>query len=632
MKNPIAAGETRMELMRAAQQALGQGDHLQLRSACETIIKENPDDAGAHSLLGISHLQQNQIDKAYKHLTRSLKIFPADKDTLVALGQVHLRRDNAREAENCFDQAAGFTKDDVEIMRLSAISIMRQGRLSEAIALLDRLLSLSPMDADAFNKRGFARQQAGDLTGAIANFSRAILLQKKFVEAWNNRGNALRLQGRYEQALADFDKAISLRPDYAIAHAGKATTLLAMNRLDEAKQSAEKSIALAPESPQFHSTLGMVLQKSGSYSQAIENFDEALKLAPKFPEALMGSAICQQQLGEFRQSATLYERASRLSPEFPDAVWKKGELALLQKNFQDGWRLYESRLRSQTFRQGSRLRGVSDWQGEDLTGKSICVHGEWDLGDTIQFCRYLPKLADQAIKVIFVALESLRPLIDDLDPRLLLVDRSIPLRNISYQCALLSLPARFATSLDTIPEGNLQPTALEDDSGKWQKYLKSNAVNVGLCRISDPGGDVDFTQSIATEQLDELREISGINFIDLDYPQTRNQLRSDPATAGTNVPDFESLSDCAALMKCLDLVITVDSTIAHLAGALGIPVWVMLKSVPNWRWMLDREDSPWYPSMRLFRQSETGAWQDPIGQVGDALRCLEKDKPGRGQS
>jgi tetratricopeptide (TPR) repeat protein len=636
MKRAIAAGETRMELMRSAQRALAQGDHTQLRAGCETIIKENPDDAGAHSLLGISYLQQNQIDKAYKHLTRSLKIFPADKDSLVALGQVHLRRDNAREAENCFEQASAFTKDDVEIMRLSALSIMQQGRFSDAIGMLDTLLSISPMDADAFNKRGFARQQTGDLIGAIGNFSRAILLQPQFVEAWNNRGNALWRQGRLEQALADFDKAISLRPGYAIAHAGKATTLLAMNQLDAARQSAQKSIELAPQNARCHSALGLILQKSGVYLESIESFDAALKIVPDLLEALMGSAYSQQQLGRIRESAQLYERTLKFTSDFPDAIWKKGELALLQAEFPEGWRLYESRLQSQAFRQASRLRGVSEWQGEDLTGKSICVHSEWDLGDTIQICRYLPKLANQAEKVIFVVPENLRPLMDGVDPRLLLVDRTMPLRNISYQCSLLSLPHRFATTLDTIPELASQLSVSNADSDKWQQQIKSEELNVGLCRNSDPGGDLDLTQSIAAEHLEILRESPGINFVSLEFPEGRHHRGSETARrgfyeSGSNALDIESLSDCAALMKCLDLVVTVDGVIAHLAGTLGIPVWVMLKSVPNWRWMLDRDNSPWYPTMRLFRQKTFGEWTETVDQIDAELRRAQKDKPGRGQ-
>jgi tetratricopeptide (TPR) repeat protein len=624
MRESSNVGLTTAQLLRSAENALKERMYRVVYEVCNDVISRDPECAQAYFLKGLASLQDGNVGGAARDLGKASHLAPRDINYLLSWGQALAKKGAHGDAEDRFRQALKLTPGHPEVLRALGDSLMLQRRFSEAMNCFDEVLIQKPRDADSFNRRGYVLQQLGNQAAALGNFSRALLLQPFFPEAANNRGNALHSLGRHEEALKDFDRAISQRPNYVLPYSNKSNTLTSLKRYDEALECCDKSIGIEPNFAAAHNNRGFVLQKIGRHGEAIESLKRAVALQPGYGEALNNLGFSLQQLRRFDEALGFYEEAIRLQPEYAEAIWNRGLLKLLRGDMPAGWRDMEWRWKCKEFLKKPGQADIVEWSGQDLQGRSIAVFAEQGFGDLFQFCRYLPKLIERGARVTLVIPRKLHSLLSTLDQRIRIWEAGVRLEGVDFQCMLLSLPDRFKTELATIPNAVPYLNAESTLAEKWKKTMGKDGFKVGISWQGNPSGFVDFGRSMPLAAFAPLSDIPGVRLISIQFQHGTEQLKSLPS--GMKVEELAEFNtgesgfiDTAAVMKSLDLIITTDSAPAHLAGAMNMPVWVMLRAVPDWRWLLDRSDSPWYPSMKLFRQEVNGDWGQVIRDVAKAL-------------
>jgi Flp pilus assembly protein TadD len=469
---------------------------------------------------------------------------------------------------------------------------------------------LQPDFVDALNNRGNALAGLDRPAEALTSFERALALQPAFAQAWNNRACVLRDLARPADALASCDQAIALQPAYADAWSNRANALSDLNRPDEAQSSYLRALELAPAFADAWNNLGLTLVDLNRHDEALQSYDRALAIDPDFAEAHWNRALCLLQLGRF----------------------------------DEGWREYEWRWQRHRIAASQRHFDAPLWLGQfPLEGKTILLHAEQGLGDTLQFCRYASLAAAAGAKVVFEVPAELKRLLAGLEGVAQWVDEdrpeAQPLPPFDCHAPLLSLPLAFGTNLASVPAPEPYLHADEQDAQRWAKRLASHDSGTDSDRLGRPlkvglvwaGGHrahvaelrkTDARRSIALDPLKPLFDVPGVQFYSLQKGPPAQQLSDSPELAARIVDytnELTDFADTAALLNNLDLVITVDTAVAHLAGAMGKPVWIMNRFDTCWRWLLERNDSPWYASARLFRQPALGDWQSVVAAVREAL-------------
>jgi tetratricopeptide (TPR) repeat protein len=428
-------------------------------------------------------------------------------------------------------------------------------------------------------------QELGRFEEALASYDRAIALQPDYAAALDNRGNALRQLRRFDEALSSYDRAIKLQPDYADALYNRGVTLHELGRFDEALASYDRAINLRPDHAAAFNNRGNTLQELRRFDEALASYDRAITLRRDHAEAHLNRAFC----------------------------W------LLQGDFERGWSEYEWRLKKETTKSARRCFSEPLWLGErELRGRTILLHAEQGFGDTIQLCRYVPLVAERGARVILEVEEPLRELVGKLTRVTEVVAAGSVLPDFDLHCPLPSLPLAFATNIMTIPSGVPYLTAPLQRVADWNERLgKKHGPRIGLAWSGRPR---PANRSVPLNLLLPLLDCDA-TFVSL-QKQVRPEdtlilsERSEILHFGDALKDF---SDTAAVIANLDLIISIDTSVAHLAGALAKPVWVLLSFTPDWRWLLERNDSPWYPTARLFRQNEKRTWDDVVERVRVAL-------------
>jgi tetratricopeptide (TPR) repeat protein len=470
------------------------------------------------------------------------------------------------------------------------MALHRQGNLAEAERIYREVLQRQPNYFDALHMLGLIAHQTRHSEQAIELIERAIALNPNFAAAHSHRGMALRVLKRPNDALACFDQAIALEPDFAMAHNNRATALLDLRRPAEALVSCDKAIALSPELVLAYYNRGNALRDLKRPEEAMASYGKAIALKPDFAEAYWDQCLCLLLLGRFEQGLPQYE-------------WRKKR---------------DQPVATRSFRQPF-------WRGaEDIAGKTLFLWWEQGYGDTIQACRYAKLVEARGAKIIMSVQESLLELIRPISPAIEFVDSEIVPAEFDYHCPLLSLPLAFGTTLETVPAEQQYLKADEKLRAAWAPRLPPKTKpRIGLVWSGRTEHKNDHNRSI---ELERLLPILGP---DADWICLQKEVRNNDlavlrqfgriAFFGDELRDF---SDTAALLDLMDLVITVDTSVAHLAGAMGKPVWILLPFSPDWRWLLDRSDSPWYPSARLFRQQQIGNWTGVIDRVANELRSV----------
>jgi Tfp pilus assembly protein PilF len=420
--------------------------------------------------------------------------------------------------------------------------------------------------------------------------------------------------GRINEAAFQFGKAIRIQPGLYDAHLALGYCLHLQRRFQEALDAYEEIPASSPLIPAALNNRGNTLLAMSRYEEAAAAFSRAIELVPTLLDAQVAMATCLQAMGRFEDAAAACRNVLAADPLHAEAHWNLSLLLLQNGDYASGWREYEWRWKKRGFTSPLREFTQKQWRGESLDGGTLLIHAEQGLGDTLQFCRYVPLVAELAGHVVFECHPPLRRLMKSLHPEVEVVSMGDPLPWFDSHTPLMSLPALMGTVIETIPAAApyLQPG--QDILQEWRCLVPENdTLRVGLCWAGKSYPDP--CRSCPPDQLRPLAEIEGISWYSL-QKGWNEMLPFQMSDFTGRVGDF---ADTAALITMMDMVITIDTSVAHLSGALGKPTWVMLPQYPDWRWMLKRDDSPWYPSAKLFRQSGRGQWRDLISRVAAEL-------------
>lgn len=523
------------------------------------------------------------------------------------------------EAIQSYDRALAIAPDFSAALCNRGNALKALGRLDEALSSYDRALAARPDDAETRFNRGVTLHELKRFERAIESYDAALAARPDYAEALSNRGDALRQLGRLADALESYDRALATRPDYAEALSNRGNVLTALRRFDDALESYDGALRLCPDDPSTLSNRAVTLQALDRLDEALANCDRALTLRADLIEAWINRASVLQELRRFDEALASYDRAIAIAPDNAAAQTNRALLLLLTGDFAKGWPAYKWRRQLP----GSVERGFAqpEWAGEDLTGQRLLLHAEQGFGDTIQFARYATMAAQRGADVVLEVQPSLAPLLGELCGVRVVAAGRDPLPACDLHCPLLSLPHVFATSPSTIPRRVPYIAAPADRIAAWAQRLPTDGMRIGLAWSGHPENVRDHERSIAFERLAPLINLPGTRFISL-QKDIRAADEAPFRRCGSVIDlsgDLRDFADTAAVIAQLDLVITVDTAVAHLAGAMGKPLWLLLPRVPDFRWLLDQSTSPWYPTARLFRKGQVDTWEDVIAAVAAEL-------------
>ncbi len=492
-----------------------------------------------------------------------------------------------------------------------AVEHQRAGRLSQAEKIYKQILKAQPNNSAAYNNLGVALKSQDRLDEAITCYRRAQKIKPDYAEAINNLGNALKEQEKLDEALVCFRRAVEIKPDYADARNSLGAVLDEQGHADEAIECYKRALEDKPDDESAHNNLGVALKNEGRLEEAAAAYRRALELKPDYAEAHNNLANAVKDMGNVEEALTGYLRAMDLDPDYASAHFNYSLALLTLGEFEEGWVEHEWR-----WKRGERKFRARDfaqplWDGSRLDGRTILLHAEQGLGDSVQFIRYVPLVADFGGRVVVECHPLVIRLFKDFPGIDQLVKRESPLPPFDVQVPFLSLPMILGTTVETIPAEARYLRAEPGLVGRWRNRMAEfSGRKVGLCWQGNPKFPGDRWRSIPLRHFGVLLDDPSTTFVNLHKGDGEAQIRECGfADRIVNYsPEVESLADTAAIMENMDLIITSDTSVAHLAGALGRPTWVVLQFVPDWRWHLDRDDMPWYPTMRLFRQPKLDDW------------------------
>lgn len=604
-----------------------QGRLAEAAEIFQRVVAREPRNADALHLLGVTFGQMGRPQEAARLIGTAVEIRPSNPYMQVNLGNALGNVGRHAEAASAYARAAALKPDLLVAHRGQAFAEMSQRQYESALASIDRALALQPDDAVMLANRGNALRALGRNTEALVSYDRSLAIAANDADVHHNRALALLGLERYGDALDSLDRAQVLASDRFGIHFHRGVALSLLERHVEALASFDRALVLEPRSAEGLNNRGVELGHLGRPEEALEAFAKGIESAPNDAEAYNNSANTLKGLGRRREALEHFDRALGLRPEHAPTQWSKSLLLLALGEYEQGWPLYESRLRLEHLREYRRDFSMPRWTGgQEIAGRHILIHAEQGLGDTLQFCRYLPLLERKGARVTFEAPAALQRLLQSLRFRGRLIAQGEPLPpDIDCHCPLLSLPLAFQTRADTIPAEVPYLAAEAAAIESWR--LRLDALPGRKIGLNWQGYAVAEKQawirgrSFPLASAAPLARIPGISLISLQKGTAAGQRGevgfasalaqlTDPGETGA-----DALMETTALMTALDLVITSDTSVAHLAGALGVPVWLALHAVPDWRWLLDRPDSPWYPSMRIFRQRIPGDWGELFERV-----------------
>ena len=564
------------------------GRYLDAQLCCQQALATDGNHAESLHLMGVLSVQAEQYDHAVDWIVRAIRQAPK-AEYLLSLG----------------------------------ISLQKLGRLDEALKALDKAAQLKPDDTDVWINLGNVLAELERPGDALLAFQHVLKLDPRHWDAAYRCGFVLQGQGRLEEAVSYFDLSDRLQPNHAVILEMRAMALQGLKRLEQALADNRRAHTLNPDNADTCSNIGAVLQSLGRDKEALPWFDRALELRPNFVGAFINKASSLQQHHRFDEVFAIYRHMKTIDSGAAQGEWNLSLLHMLHGNFEAGWLGREARWKVYSV----VYPKVSEplWLGEgSVEGKTILVCADEGLGDSIQFARYVPMLAARGARVILAVNDALHPLLSALPGVAQIFPKSASgVPAFDMHCPMSSLPLAFGTRLDTIPSDiSYLPAPAASRVQAWEDRLgPRNRLRVGLVWSGNPNHGNDHNRSIP------LRTLSRILDVDATFVSLQKDVRPDdkPAPDQPIVDLTAHLTDfgeTAALIGCLDLVITVDTSVAHLAGALGCPTWILLPYMPDYRWLLDRDDSPWYPTVRLFRQTEARDYATVIDRVRSELLAL----------
>ena len=594
------------------------GNFHQAEQTCREILEAQPDRADIQRLLGIIQYQQGNTDSAIEYIRQSIQLDPSEAYAYFILGNIFREKGNNEEAIANYQKAIEINPNLDDAYYNLGIVFKESGRLDEAISCYRKAVQINPNHSDTYNNLGLALHANGQLEEAKYSYEQSIKIDPDYAYAYYNLGNVFLEKKQPGEAIAHFQKAIQLNPDLIDAYNNLGNALKEKGLLNEAIAVYKKTLEINPNRADTYYNMGIIFKESGQADEAITCYRKAIQINPGHADAYNNLGLSLRDKGSIEEAIHSFKEALHIKSDNAVTRWNLSTALLLSGNFEQGWKEYEWRLKVKEF--PNRIISHPLWDGSDIAGRTILLQAEQGFGDTIQFIRYASLVAQRGAKVIVSCQNELTSLLKKVEGVHQVVGyrEQIPRFDIYYP--LLSLPFIFHTTLESIPA---QVPYIKADLSLVQQWRSKIQDQIFQCKIGLVWAGRE-QHSCALELFLSLSKLDGITFYSLQKGVAAAQAKN--ATEGMMLVDYmediHDFSDTAAIIENLDLIISVDTAVAHLAGALGKPVWTLLPFVPDWRWLLNRDDSPWYPTMRLFRQPALGDWESVIGRVSHDLQKM----------
>ena len=634
MNKKISTAVNLDHLLQQALQLHRDGKILDAKHAYATFLQRYPQHADALHLAGVLELQTQHHMQAIKLISRAIKIAPQHASFYVSRGNALRNLNKLREAVDDYNTAIRIDPTFPVVYNNRANLLKKLGQVDAALADYQEALRLRFDYADAYYNRANTLHNLGRLQEAFDDYSQAIRYKENNIAAYNNRGNVLRDMRRIEEAIQDYNLALAIDNNFVTAYKNRAHMYLALNRFDEAYTDLTRCIDLEPQAETYYQRANM-LQARNQLEAALVDYNSAIALDKTHIASYNNRASVLLRMNRINSALADMDASIALSPNDATYRWNKALILLTQGRFKEGWENYEWRWEGCPPMQNTRPSYDKPlWLGETpIEGKTILVYAEQGIGDVLQFCRYLPRLKAKGARVLLAVQPSLLKLMSTLDGVDTLLTQGDALPIFDFHIPVMSLPLAFKTfSMVDIPSSDAYLFATQDSIAIWQARLGTKIKpRVGLVWN---GGLIEHLPEqwlVNTRRNITFASIAKLNRSDIDFYSLQ---KGEPAESellhskeqywpSSNLhiysQDLCDFNDTAGLITQLDLVISVDTSVAHLAAAMGKPVWLLNRFDTDWRWLLGRDDSPWYPTLRQFRQKQDGDWEDTIARVTLAL-------------
>jgi tetratricopeptide (TPR) repeat protein len=584
-------------------------------------------------IAGLQYHKAGRLNEAERGYRQVLMLNPRHADSLHLLGVIANQKGDHGLAIRQISEAISIVATEASYHSNLGTALWKQGRLNAAIACYRRALELKPDYPTAHFNLGTVLWKQGRPAEADVCYRAAIHFRPDYPEAYDNLGTLFKEQGRPEEAISCYRQAIALRPEYPEAHNNLGTALLEQGRTDEAVACYHDALKLKPDYADGHFNLGNAVWELGQTDAAVGCYRNALALRPDHADAYHNLGVALKELGRLEEAIACYREVLALDPDHPEAHSNLGIALLAAGDMATGWTEHEWRWKTPQMMNARRDFPQPGWRGEPANGRTLLIHAEQGFGDTIQFCRYGSLAAACGARVILEVQKPLVRLLRGLDGVDLVIGRGDELPSFDLHCPMLSMPMAFGTTVSTIPAASAYLRADATQVAIWRKRLATMArpgSRIGLAWAGNPRihsralTAVDRRRSVSPDRLAPLFGLHDVQFF---------SLQKDGPKAPTKFPlidvmdEMDDFADTAALIANLDLVISVDTAIAHLAAALGKPVWLLDRFDACWRWLVGRRDSPWYPGLRLYRQPRPGDWDAVLAEVVRDLYRLVETQP-----
>jgi tetratricopeptide (TPR) repeat protein len=597
------------------------------------ILKFEPKNVDALCLLGVAYGELGRSAEAVKLFRKAIKVAPKHAAAHNLLGGALKQLGRTDEALASFDRAIAQQADFIDAYVNRADLLTALNRPAEAVGTYDRALAIRPGFFQGWCNRGVVLERMGRLEEAIASYDRAIALRADLTAAHANRGNALAALGRHEAAVDSFDRALATKPDFAEIHLNRGNSLARLRQHDQALASYDRALAIRPDMVEAQFGRGIVFREQTRFAEAVSCFDRAIALNRN--DAVRGlfhshRAEALNLLGRFAEALDDVSCCLTLAPDDDQALYAISLVELLHGRWREAWPRYERRVALKVgIPEGFSPPAWPAWRGERLQHELLVLRGEQGLGDHLLFSCFGAHLAKLGYRVALWTRPALEPLlrtvpgVERVVSDIAALERSSDIRWTS----MMSVPGILGTTPDTVPQNGPFLAAEPERVDAWRERLGTHGFKIGIAWQNAGGSHVDKLRSIPLHEFAVLGDIADVRLISLQKGRGTEEI------AAVDFADrIETLGesfdagggaflDTAAVMMNLDLIITPCNSIAHLAGALGCPTFVALMHVPEWRWLLNRDDSPWYPATRLFRQSNAGDWSGVFARIADAVRA-----------
>jgi tetratricopeptide (TPR) repeat protein len=620
-----------MDPLQYAHRLAQSGDLDGAKRQLRAVLAREPKHPYALFLLGSIEAQQGNLHRAEVHLADAVKVNPQSPDALMAHGKVLADLKRHRDAIDAFGRALAVRRENPFALIGRGQSLAESGLPEEALRDFTAALRLDPRSPVALQNRAHVLIGMKRHREARSDVDALLQLAPDFLPARFSRIAILIAEKDFSGALSEIARALPADPGNPELLNYQAYALMQMKRSAEAIASFEKALAGDPNIMSAYLNLANLLMEERRLEDALSWCEKAVAIDSKFAPAHLLAGNIRLHLGHLTQSLKSYDAAIAVSPDYAEAHYHRGSTLLLMGRFKEGLADFEYRWRAADCGFDRPKLDAREWRGEPLAGKSIVVYSEQGLGDAIQFVRFLPMLAHLGAKITFLCHPNLIRLFETYAEDMEIAGETAPDRRFDFQCALMSLPLWLGTELSNLPNPAryLVPEAAR--VAHWREKIGTAGFKIGIGWQGNPRGEIDKGRSVPLASFVPLSTIPGVRLISLQKIHGLEQLANLPlGMTVETLDDFdtaqEAFIDTAAILQSLDLVVTSDTALPHLAGALGVPTWVALKHVPDWRWMLDRSDSPWYPSLTLFRQSAPGAWQGVFSRMAGEVRRLARNK------